>query len=132
MTTHGSSGSESAVHATRWLSCAVLAAVVLAAAGPAHAQAVYGSISGTVTDPSGAALPGANVTITGLERHTTDTVVTQASGLYLKERLQPGLYEVKAEVSGFKAAVVSTRARERRLAGQGRPEARARATCRRR
>jgi Carboxypeptidase regulatory-like domain/TonB dependent receptor-like, beta-barrel len=108
MTTRGSCRSESVVHVKRWLSWALAAAVVLTAAGPAHAQAVYGSISGTITDPSGAALPGATVTITGLERHTTDTVVSQASGLYLKERLQPGTYEVKAEVSGFKAAVVST------------------------
>ena len=108
MTTRGSCRSESVVHVKRWLSWALAAAVVLTAAGPAHAQAVYGSISGTITDPSGAALPGATVTITGLERQTTDTVVSQASGLYLKERLQPGTYEVKAEVSGFKAAVVST------------------------
>jgi hypothetical protein len=106
--THGSSGSESVVHVKRWLSWALAAVAVLAAAGRADAQAVYGSISGTITDPSGAALPGATVTITGLERHTTDTVVTQASGLYLKERLPARHYEVKAEVSGFKAAVIST------------------------
>jgi hypothetical protein len=85
-----------------WLLLLIAAALP---AAPVHAQAVYGSIAGIVTDPSGAALPGATVTITSVERKTSDSVVSQASGLYVKERLLPGLYEVKAEVSGFKSAV---------------------------
>jgi Carboxypeptidase regulatory-like domain/TonB dependent receptor-like, beta-barrel len=72
----------------------------------AVAQAVYGSVSGTVTDDSGGVLPGVTVTITSLERKTTDSVVTNESGFYLKERLVPGPYEVKAELTGFKTAVV--------------------------
>jgi outer membrane receptor protein involved in Fe transport len=88
------------------LVCAAL--IVLVAAVPAaRAQAVYGSIAGTVTDPSGAALPGVNVTITSVERQTTDSVVSNASGNWVKERLLPGTYEVKAELTGFKAAIVS-------------------------
>jgi outer membrane receptor protein involved in Fe transport len=86
----------------------LLLLVAVLPASPVHAQAVYGSIAGVVTDPSGATLPGATVTITSLERHTSDSVVSNASGLYVKERLLPGAYEVKAEVSGFKAAVVSS------------------------
>src|SRR5262245_1794034 len=80
--------------------CAVtiaLAAFALAAPPPAAAQAVYGSIAGTVTDPTGAALPGVTVTITSVERKTVDTVTTNESGFYAKERLLPGRYEVKAE-----------------------------------
>jgi Carboxypeptidase regulatory-like domain len=73
---------------------------------PAAAQAVYGSIAGTVNDSTGAAMPGATVTITSVERKTTDSVTTNASGNYSKERLLPGFYEVKAELSGFKSAVV--------------------------
>jgi hypothetical protein len=72
-----------------------------------HAQAVYGSISGTVADSSGASVPGATVTITSTERKTVDVVVTNESGLYTKERLLPGTYEVKVELSGFKTAVFS-------------------------
>ena len=72
----------------------------------ARAQAVYGSLSGTVADASGAVLPGATVTITSLERKTVDTVVTNESGNFVRERLLPGVYEVKAELSGFKTAVV--------------------------
>jgi hypothetical protein len=81
-------------------------ALVVGTATPARAQAVYGSIAGTVLDATGAALPGVNVTITSLERKTTDTVASNESGLYAKERLLPGTYEVKAELSGFKVAVV--------------------------
>ncbi|PYP99457.1 MAG: hypothetical protein DMF82_24820, partial [Acidobacteria bacterium] len=83
---------------------AVLAAVAWPA--PAAAQAVYGSIAGTVNDSTGATMPGATVTITSVERKTTDSVTTNASGNYSKERLLPGFYEVKAELSGFKSAVV--------------------------
>ena len=56
----------------------------------APAQAVYGSIAGTVVDPSGGLLPGVSVTVTSVERKTTDTVVTNESGHYVKERLLPG------------------------------------------
>src|SRR6185503_8661915 len=72
------------------------------------AQAVYGSISGTVTDPSGAVVSGATVTITSVERKTSDTVTTNDSGFYVKERLLPGNYEVKVEAQGFKQGLVSS------------------------
>jgi len=71
-----------------------------------RAQAVYGSISGTVTDPSGAVVSGAKVTITNVDRKTSDTVTANDSGNYVKERLLPGNYEVKVESQGFKASVI--------------------------
>src|SRR5688500_120112 len=73
-----------------------------------QAQAVYGSIAGTIQDSSGAALPGVNVTVTSIERNTADTVVTNDSGNYAKDRLLPGTYSVKAELSGFKPALVKS------------------------
>ena len=51
-------------------------------------------------------LPGATVTITSLERKTVDAVVANESGSYTKDRLVPGDYEVKAELTGFKTAIV--------------------------
>jgi hypothetical protein len=77
-------------------------------APPARGQAVYGSIAGTVLDSSGAAVPGATVTVTSLSRKTVDTVLSNAAGHYSKDRLLPGLYEVKTELTGFKARVVSS------------------------
>ena len=84
----------------------LLAAALTSLPRPAAAQAVYGAIRGSVTDTSGAALPGVTVTITSVERQTVDSVVTNESGLYVKDRLIPGTYEVKAELASFKAAVV--------------------------
>lgn len=85
---------------------ALCAAMALGAAASVHAQAVYGSVSGVVTDNSGGALPGVTVTITSVERKTADTVVTSDAGRYIKDRLLPGTYEVKVEMQGFKTAVV--------------------------
>ncbi len=85
----------------------LLALTLCGLATDARAQAVYGSIAGSVLDTSGAAVPGATVTITSLQRKTVDTVVANASGFYEKARLLPGKYEVKAELTGFKSKVVS-------------------------
>jgi len=74
----------------------------------ASAQAVYGSIAGTVVDSTGASVPGATVTITSKDRQTADSVVTNPAGFFSKDRLVPGRYEVKAELSGFKSSVVSS------------------------
>jgi outer membrane receptor protein involved in Fe transport len=91
---------------TRWFAVAGVCLWAALIAANASGQAVYGSISGTVTDASGGALPGATVTITSVERKTVDSVVANESGVFIKERLLPGVYEVKAEISGFKIAVL--------------------------
>lgn len=72
-----------------------------------RAQAVYGSITGTVTDTAGAVVPTATITIRSIERNTTDVIESNESGLYVKERLLPGTYEVKVEKAGFKQSIVS-------------------------
>ena len=54
-----------------------------------------------------ACCPGVSVTITSKERNTSDTVVTDSEGVYRKERLLPGVYEIKADLQGFKQAVVA-------------------------
>ncbi len=70
----------------------------------AFAQAGRGSVSGTVTDPSGAIVPGASVTLlnpgTGVALHT----VTTAAGLYTFISLNPGTYQVTASQNGFTTA----------------------------
>src|SRR5687768_10875362 len=75
------------------LSSLLLMFLMIGTAAPAAGQAVYGSISGTITDNTGAVLPGVTVTITSLERKTTDDVATNESGFYVKDRLLPGVYE---------------------------------------
>src|SRR5437667_991682 len=70
-----------------------------------RAQAVYGSITGTVTDQKGAAVVGATVTITDLSKNVSKTVPTNESGNYEARSLIPGKYQVKVEQQGYKAAI---------------------------
>ncbi|MGE5726704.1 MAG: carboxypeptidase-like regulatory domain-containing protein, partial [Acidobacteriota bacterium] len=67
-------------------------------------QAVYGNIFGTVTDPSGAAVPNAKVTITNIAKGTSTTTTTNATGNYTVTHLIPDSYLVKVEAQGFKTA----------------------------
>jgi len=68
-----------------------------------HAQ-VTASVSGRVEDSTGAAVPGAMVTVTSLETGAGRTASTNETGTYRLLSLPVGRYEVKAELSGFKAA----------------------------
>jgi hypothetical protein len=76
--------------------------VCLVIAPYASAQAVYGSVFGTVTDPSGAAVPGAKVTVTSQKQGTSETVTANETGNYNVYHLIPGLYDVSFEAQGFK------------------------------
>src|SRR5580765_376892 len=69
----------------------------------ASAQAVYGSIFGTITDPSGAAVAGAKVTVTSATKGTTCDTTTNTDGNYSVTHLIPDIYNIRAEGSGFKA-----------------------------
>src|SRR4051812_46227765 len=69
--------------------------------GTALAQVETGQITGTVTDPQGAVIPGANVTITSTGTGATRSVTTTGDGTYNITNLQPGSYEVKIEGAGF-------------------------------
>lgn len=64
-----------------------------------------GSISGVVTEASGAVLPKAAVTLLDLGRNQTSTAITDASGRYEFSQLQPGSYQVSVELAGFKKSV---------------------------
>jgi hypothetical protein len=70
----------------------------------AHAQGVYGSIVGTVTDPTGAVIPNASVVITDTNKGTTQNVKTNGSGEYAASRLIPDTYSVKVTSGSFTPA----------------------------
>jgi hypothetical protein len=65
-------------------------------------QVTTGNIIGTVTDPQGAAVQNATVTVTDLSKGTTDTATTNESGNYTVTHLIPDPYSVKIEAQGFK------------------------------
>jgi Carboxypeptidase regulatory-like domain len=70
----------------------------------AFGQAVYGSILGTVTDPQGAAVAGAKVTVTDQRKGTEETTSTNAEGNYSVTHLIPDTYTVRVEATGFKVS----------------------------
>ena len=65
-------------------------------APPASAQAVYGSVFGTLTDAQGAAVAGAKVTVTSTAKGTSDTTTTNETGNYTVTHLIPDTYNLKA------------------------------------
>jgi Carboxypeptidase regulatory-like domain/TonB dependent receptor-like, beta-barrel len=68
----------------------------------ALAQVDTGTITGTITDPSGAVLAGASVILTHEESKTSRTVLTNDVGYYAAPNLHVGSYSIRAELSGFK------------------------------
>jgi hypothetical protein len=66
------------------------------------AQTSFGRISGSITDPSGAAVVGANVVITNTDTKQSRTTNTDANGFYVVTNLPIGPYSVDVEQSGFK------------------------------
>jgi hypothetical protein len=83
------------------------AAVALALAGllagaRSEAQVATGTIAGSVKDEQGAAVPGANVTITEVNKGTVGTYTTDADGSFQAPFLIPGTYDVAVELTGFR------------------------------
>src|SRR5213593_3981284 len=77
---------------------------LIALGGPfkiAQAQTPTGAIDGRVTDPSGAVIPGATVTISEAATGRSITLVTNEDGLYSARNLLPGVYTTKVEAKGF-------------------------------
>ncbi len=77
-------------------------ALILACATPIAGQEFRGSITGRLTDPTGAVLPGVTVTASNLDTNGKTTAVTNNEGVYLIPFLMPGPYTVSAELMGFK------------------------------
>ena len=72
---------------------------------PQHVWAqATGAITGTITDPTGAVIPGAKVTATRIETGVSQSTVATAAGTYTIPNLVVGTYDVTAEGQGFKAA----------------------------
>jgi outer membrane receptor protein involved in Fe transport len=82
---------------------AALAFVFLVVASPALAQRTTGTISGTVSDSSGAALPGVTVAVAGPNIVGTETAVTSEHGFYRFISLPPGEYQLTFTMTGFKS-----------------------------
>ena len=84
----------------------VVLALLLAAPRTLLGQAVTGTILGTVTDNTGAVMPGVSVTVTQVDTGQSRTYVTDANGEYTAPSMPTGTYRVHAELQGFKAVTL--------------------------
>src|SRR5215510_785212 len=92
----------SLIGACLWLAC-----VLILLPTAFNGQATNGVISGAVTDPSGAALPGATVQVKNVGTGVIRTVITNEVGRYRVPDLLVGQYEVQATLTGFQRVVES-------------------------
>jgi hypothetical protein len=91
------------------LSSLIAVLLVLTWVVPARGQVDVstGTLKGTVTDPDGAVVPGASVTVTNSVRGFTKVIKSGADGTYHVPFLQPGTYEIRVEATGFSREVIS-------------------------
>src|SRR6202162_2957294 len=81
-----------------------IAGIIFALSLPGFAQTA-GQITGQATDPSGSIVVGVRVTVTNTQTNVGRTTTTNSAGDYTFPALQPGVYNVKAEMQGFEGEV---------------------------
>ena len=79
----------------------LLFCTLLFASAAAYAQSTFGSIRGTVTDGTGAAVPNATAELRSLDQSTTRSLTADAAGAFSFENLNPGHYAITVTASGF-------------------------------
>src|SRR3954471_6736769 len=84
-----------------------LAILCLLTAAAGWSQDTRGTISGRITDPSGALVAGAQVTVTNPAMGTKSALTTNADGIYRAPLLSPGAYQIEVTAPGFKKALRS-------------------------
>ncbi len=80
---------------------AIILVMLVGALPGVLAQSTTGTITGTVTDPTGALIPGAKLTVTNTLNNVSVTVQANSEGVYVVPALQPGSYTMVATASGF-------------------------------
>ena len=85
----------------RTFAIVVVALLILASGGVAWSQTVQGVITGTITDPTGAVVPNATVTITNVGTNISQTTTTGSDGAYRFPLVPPGTYTVDVKATNF-------------------------------
>src|SRR5437868_5014565 len=92
----------------RKLTAAVAVFVCLMSVHHASAQTSNATLGGTVSDASGAFIPGVMITATNTATGIVTTVLSNEAGAYQFASLQPGTYDIKAELPGFRTEIAKT------------------------
>jgi len=74
---------------------------------PAFGQSTFGTLLGTVTDPSGSVLPNSVITATNTDTSAKRSVLTNQDGSYVLVNLEPGAYNITVQAAGFQNSVFS-------------------------
>src|SRR5690348_10894331 len=82
------------------------AVVILATGAAAYSQHTTASVSGTITDPSGGVIPGADVTLTDVETSVVAHTTTNGSGYFSFQFVTPGQYTMTVTKPNFKKVVL--------------------------
>jgi len=92
----------------RWTSgLFVILCLMLLLMTPLYGQKITGTISGVVTDPSGAVIPGATVVVTNSAMGFARTVITNEMGEYVAAELAAGTYQLAVRQTNYREAVTS-------------------------
>lgn len=91
------------VRSAHSLLLALVGLILFAVTNVGFGQDTNASLSGTVSDPSGAAIPGANLTLTNVATGFQSKFVSDGTGEYSFNNLTPGKYDLTTTASGFKA-----------------------------
>ena len=91
----------------RWGLCLILCILALVASSGrlVHAQVLYGSLTGNVTDPTGAAIPGAHVVAVNQATNVVSEIDSDTHGVYRFTELLPGFYKVTVTAKSFRTFV---------------------------
>jgi len=87
------------------LTCLLLVGMLFGVSGNAMAQTATASVYGDVTDPQGASVVGAKVSLTNVGTQAVRSATTDDTGRYQFVGLQPGRYNLRVELAGFRTAV---------------------------
>ncbi len=94
-------------HATRTLTRAVVGLVVVALGCVLPFAQSFTAVTGVVSDPTGAVIPGVEVTATNTATRASRLVITNETGTYIVSQLPPGTYDVSASLPGFRTQLMS-------------------------
>src|SRR3984885_12008721 len=109
-TLHNNCKTRTEMTGKKWIiaSLALLVIALMMAPSLVAQSLVSGDLTGTVTDPSGAVVSGATVTLKSDATGATRTTTSNASGAYRFSLLQPGSYTITANASGFSKSQTTT------------------------
>ena len=91
----------------RWSAVCAVLLLLVGLPSTAGAQGSLGRLAGTVLDTSGAVLPGVSITLVNQQTNETRTTVSTGAGAFTFPQLQPGVYKVTVELTGFKTSTFS-------------------------